>query len=142
MMGRFMRNRPLLMIFTNIESANYRVLWGTGAGKGTFIIERVEDGATTLRFTGSEGADFFQKLKGAWCQSRLLFDSICRGGGLHPMTNVLPFRKSWEPSLERLADNLWMIRLDDSPETQAQADRIVKELRRNNYVVPDYMKGD
>jgi hypothetical protein len=44
--------------------------------------------------------------------------------------------------LERLAENLWLMRLDNTPESQAQAERIIAELRTSNYVVPDYMKGD
>ena len=56
------------------------------------------------------------------------------------MTNVLPFRKPHLPTFERVAENLWLMRFDDSPEAQAQADRIVEELRRNNCVVPEYMK--
>ncbi len=54
---------------------------------------------------------------------------------------ILPFRHLWQPSLKQVAENLWLMRLNDSPEAQAQADQIVNELRRNNYVVPDYMKG-
>lgn len=45
------------------------------------------------------------------------------------------------PRLQRLAENVWMIRLSDTPEAQAMADKIVQELRDNNYVVPGYMKG-
>lgn len=44
--------------------------------------------------------------------------------------------------LQRVADNLWLMRLSDTPEAQAAADKLVKELRENNYVVPDYMKGE
>lgn len=52
---------------------------------------------------------------------------------------VLPFPSL--PRLKRLAENVWMIRLSDTPEAQAMADKIVRELRDNNYIVPDYMKG-
>lgn len=58
------------------------------------------------------------------------------------MSNVLPFQKPFVPRLEQIAKNLWIMRLSDTPEANAQADRIVKELRENNYVIPDYMKGD
>jgi hypothetical protein len=46
------------------------------------------------------------------------------------------------PRFEQMAENLWIMRLDDSPEAQAQMDRLVEQLRRNNYVVPDYMKEE
>lgn len=45
------------------------------------------------------------------------------------------------PRFQRLAENLWMMKLDDTPEAQAAADRLVAELRANNMIVPDYMKG-
>ncbi len=57
------------------------------------------------------------------------------------MSNVLEFQKPYVPRLEQIAKNLWIMRLDDTPEANAQADRIVKELRANNYEVPNYMKG-
>lgn len=41
---------------------------------------------------------------------------------------------------EQLAENLWLMRLEDTPGARAQADRIVAELRANNMTVPDYMK--
>lgn len=46
------------------------------------------------------------------------------------------------PRLQRLAENLWMMKLSDTPEAQAAADKLVKELREHNYIVPDYMKGN
>lgn len=44
--------------------------------------------------------------------------------------------------LERLAQNLWMLRLSDTPEAAAAADRLVEQLRAHNMIVPDYLRGE
>jgi hypothetical protein len=46
------------------------------------------------------------------------------------------------PRLRRLAENLYIMPLSDTPEAHAAADKLVAELREHNYIVPDYMKGD
>lgn len=59
------------------------------------------------------------------------------------MGQVLDFpQREAPPRLQRLAENLWMMQLSDTPEAQAAADKLVKELREHNYIVPDYMKGE
>lgn len=71
-------DKALTMIFTDITSRNYQVLWGTGAGKGTFIIERAKDGATSLRFTGIQAQEHFKQLKHAWNRNLNHFDDMCK----------------------------------------------------------------
>ena len=58
------------------------------------------------------------------------------------MGQVLEFpARPMPPRVQRLADNLYLYQLNDTPEAQAAADMLVAELRANNYIVPDYMKG-
>ena len=40
------------------------------------------------------------------------------------------------PRLKRLAKNLWALQMSDTPEAQAQMDKLVAELRANNYEIP------
>jgi hypothetical protein len=56
------------------------------------------------------------------------------------MSNIINFPIA--PRLQKIAENLWLMRLDDTPEARAQAGRIVNELRASNYEVPNHMKGD
>lgn len=58
-----------------------------------------------------------------------------------PSAEILPFFNPNAPRLQKVAHNLWVIRLHDTPAAQAEADKLVEQLRANNYVVPDYMKG-
>ena len=58
------------------------------------------------------------------------------------MGNVIDFPPRPMPTrVQKLADNLWMYQMSDTPEAQAAADKLVAELRERNYIVPEYMKG-
>lgn len=46
------------------------------------------------------------------------------------------------PRLKKIAPNLWIMQLSDTPEAQAQTDKLVEQLRANNYRVPEHLKGD
>lgn len=56
------------------------------------------------------------------------------------MSEVLKFPTL--PKLKKLGHNLFMLQLSDTPEAQAQADKLVEQLRANNYIVPEHLKGD
>lgn len=62
----------------DLETRHYRLLWGSGAGHGTFIIERMADGHTTLRDTGSEAEMRYKVLFRTFRMSKALFDIACR----------------------------------------------------------------
>lgn len=47
-----------------------------------------------------------------------------------------------QPRMHQLAENLWAIRMDDSPEACAEMDLLVQQFRDNGMVVPDYMRGE
>ena len=60
-----------------LETYNYRLLWGIGAGAGTFIIERMSDNYTTLRWVGSEALEQYKELKRLYNISGGCFDDLC-----------------------------------------------------------------
>lgn len=53
---------------------------------------------------------------------------------------ILPFPTPLK--LEKLTDKLWIIKVVDTPEARAQADRLAEELRKNDYSLTDKMKGE
>ena len=61
----------------DLETRNYKLAVGTGAGKGTFIIIRNSDNLTTLRDTGSEAEDDFKAFERAFNISGSSFDAKC-----------------------------------------------------------------
>lgn len=66
----------------DLESDSFRLLWGSGAGAGTFIIERISDKFTSLRYTGEEAMIEYKMLercvdRGNW----VAFDAICAANG-------------------------------------------------------------
>lgn len=55
---------------------------------------------------------------------------------------IIPFPPQLPPPrLTKLAECLYMMQLSDTPEAQAAADKLVAQLRANNYIVPDSLKG-
>ncbi len=47
-----------------------------------------------------------------------------------------------QPRLVQLAENLWLMRLSDTPEAYAETKRMIAQLRKTGAIVPDYMKGN
>lgn len=62
----------------DIKTEDYHLLTGSGAGRGTFIIVRVWDDATTLRFTGSGAVEAFLRFKEARRISKQAFNDFCK----------------------------------------------------------------
>lgn len=61
----------------DLETRHYRLSWGSGAGRGTFIIERMADGHTTLRDTGIEAVAHYKELLRRFNISGSSFDDLC-----------------------------------------------------------------
>lgn len=56
---------------------------------------------------------------------------------------ILPFPpREIPPRLERVAEAVYLMQIGNTPEARLLADRLVAVLRANNYIVPDYMKGE
>lgn len=67
-------------VLRDIASESFRVLVGSGAGAGTFIIERISDKATSLRYTGTDALDEFAKMEAALQADPFQFDAMCASG--------------------------------------------------------------
>lgn len=65
------------MKLKDLRTKNYFLLWGTGAGEGTFIIERRADRFTTMRETGVEAVERYKVLAATYHRSKQLFDVAC-----------------------------------------------------------------
>ena len=65
------------MKLTNLISKEYSLLFGSGQGKGTFIIIRHSDDETTLRFVCSEGLAAYKDLKRAYRAGIKAFNDAC-----------------------------------------------------------------
>ena len=61
----------------DLETVNYHLALGSGQGRGTYIIIRNRDGATTLRNTGSEAQADYARFKRAYDISGQSFDELC-----------------------------------------------------------------
>lgn len=61
----------------DLETSNYKLAVGTGAGNGTFIIVRNSDDFTTLRNTGSAAEDDFKAFERDFNISGSAFDAKC-----------------------------------------------------------------
>lgn len=61
----------------DLQTQNYHLMWANGQGRGTFIIERVADGFTTLRDTGVEAIEHYEMLLRRYNISGASFDAEC-----------------------------------------------------------------
>lgn len=61
----------------SFESKKYAVHVADGAGRGTYVVERLSDGKTTMRNTGSDAQYDWHALHKAWAKKFRLFDAIC-----------------------------------------------------------------
>jgi hypothetical protein len=65
------------MTIENLISKNYSLLFGSGQGRGTFIIIRHSDDKSTLRFVCQEGLAEYAKFKRAYRAGVKLFEAAC-----------------------------------------------------------------
>lgn len=61
----------------DLHSDEYHLVWGSGPGRGTFIIIREKDDASTLRYVCGEGMDTYQRFARAFAESQDKFNSLC-----------------------------------------------------------------
>jgi hypothetical protein len=66
------------LTMTDLKSKNYIVYAGDGQGRGTYYIEEIATGKTTLRDVGCEAWYNYRRFKRAWKTARADFDSLCR----------------------------------------------------------------